>query len=125
MAEGFARTYGSDVLVAASAGLAPGVKVAPDTLRAMREKNIDLRDHFPKALRNLTRAGFDIVVNMSGMDMGFETGGTVLEWQVEDPHMLKYERHCEIRDQIERLVMDLILHLRRQNQKPQLRSPHR
>ena len=48
MAEGFARTYGSDVMIPASAGLAPASGVASATIRAMDEKNIDLRDHFFK-----------------------------------------------------------------------------
>ena len=55
MAEGFARTYGDDVLIAASAGVAPAVKIPSDTIRAMEEKNIDIRDQFPKALRHLGR----------------------------------------------------------------------
>src|SRR5947209_2471045 len=65
MAEGFARTYGSDALVAASAGVAPAGAVARDTVRAMLEKNIDLREHFPKSIQHLDRARFDLVVNMS------------------------------------------------------------
>ena len=122
MAEGFARAYGGDVLIAASAGLAPGFDVAPDTLKAMQEKNIDLRAHFPKSVRHLGRAEFDIVVNMSGRDIALETGGTILTWDVEDPYMQKYSRHCEIRDLIERMVMDLVLQLRRDAQNPQLRT---
>ena len=125
MAEAFARAYGSDVLVAASAGLSPGLRVAPDTVRAMREKNIDLTDHFPKSVRHLVRARFDIVVNMSGLDIGLDTGGAVIEWAVKDPYTLSYERHCEVRDDIERRVMALILELRRQRQEPRRRSLHR
>jgi len=67
MAEGFARTYGSDVLIPASVGIMPAYAIAPHTIRAMDEKNIDLRDHFPKALRHLGRAEFDLVVNMTGL----------------------------------------------------------
>jgi len=52
MAEAFARLYGNDVIIAASAGISPAYSVAPDTMRAMREKNLDLRDHFPKSLRH-------------------------------------------------------------------------
>jgi arsenate reductase len=69
MAEGFARTYGADVMIAASAGLAPAFMVAQDTVRAMDEKNIDLRDQFPKSLKQLGRAQFDLFVNMSGYDL--------------------------------------------------------
>ena len=63
MAEAFARAYGGDVLTPASAGLCPAMSVARDTLRAMAERNLDLRDHFPKSLRHLGRAQFDIAVN--------------------------------------------------------------
>ena len=40
---------------------------------------------------------------------------------VPDPVAMDYEDHCEVRDQIERLVMDLILKLRRES-KPHLRG---
>src|SRR5476649_2657592 len=39
--------------------------LAPDTIRAMLEKNIDLRQHFPKSIRHLGRVQWDVVVNMS------------------------------------------------------------
>jgi arsenate reductase (thioredoxin) len=115
MAEGFARAYGSDVLVPASAGLMPAAMVAPDTARAMLEKNITLRDHFPKHIRQLGRARFDMIVNMSGTDLEMVPGDSVVSWVVTDPIRETYERHCEIRDEIERLVMNLVLDLRRKN----------
>lgn len=115
MAEGFARAYGSDVIVAASAGLMPAAGVAPDTARAMLEKNITLRDHFPKHIRRLGRARFDLIVNMSGTDLETVPGDSVISWDVTDPICVSYERHCEIRDEIERLVRNLVLNLRREN----------
>lgn len=116
MAEGFARTYGSDVLVAASAGLAPGIMLAEDTIRAMDEKNIDIRDHFPKSLKQLGRAQFDLFVNMSGFDLPPEIDTPVRDWPVADPVSEDYETHCQIRDEIETRVMGLILELRRGRQ---------
>jgi arsenate reductase len=113
MAEGFARAYGSDVLIAASAGLMPASTVAPDTAHAMLEKNITLRDHFPKHIRQLGRARFDIIVNMSGAYLETVPGDSVISWTVTDPIREDYERHCEIRDEIERLVMNLISSFRR------------
>jgi protein-tyrosine-phosphatase len=115
MAEGFARTYGSDVMIAASAGLAPAMNVARDTRSAMSEKDIDLRDHFPKAIRNLGRAQFDLVVNMSGCEIMPDEvpGAKIIEWDVEDPVYMKYEDHCKIRDCIETLVVKLVLELRK------------
>jgi arsenate reductase len=120
MAEGFARAYGRDVLVAASAGLAPATRVAPDTLEAMDEKGIDLRDHFPKSIRHLGRIEFDLVVNISGEHLPTPMKCPVREWDVEDPVSLKYDDHCAVRDDIERRVMDLILEFRREQAQPQL-----
>ncbi|MCX6631292.1 MAG: hypothetical protein NTW28_27080 [Candidatus Solibacter sp.] len=112
MAEGFARTYGSDVMMAASVGLAPATAVAPDTVRAMDEKNIDLRDHFPKSLRQMGRAEFDLVINMSGFFLPKEFKWRVVDWEVADPVDMEYAEHCEVRDAIEQLVMKLVLELR-------------
>jgi arsenate reductase len=112
MAEGFARTYGSDVLIPASVGMSPASAVASDTIRAMDEKNIDLRDHFPKSLRYLGRADFDLVINMTGFFLPKEFTGRIVDWEVADPVFMEYAEHCEVRDSIERLVMKLIMELR-------------
>lgn len=114
MAEAFARLYGEDVLIPASAGLMPASIVAPDTYRAMIEKNIDLRDHFPKHVRQLGRAHFDLIVNISGEELRDPPGDRMIFWDVVDPICETYERHCEIRDEIERLVMNLVLEIRRE-----------
>jgi arsenate reductase len=124
MAEAFARTYGADILIAASAGLAPAMKIAPDTLKAMAEKNIDLRDQFPKSLRHLGRSEFDLVVNLSGSSIPEDLASRtkILEWEIDDPVFMKYDQHCEIRDQIEKLVMSLIIDLRQQSAPTRLRG---
>lgn len=122
MAEAFARTYGSDVLVAASAGVAPAYSIAPDTMRAMLEKNVDLRDHFPKSIKQLGRSQFEIVVNMSGFSLPPLPGARLVEWDVEDPVAMNYEDHCGVRDEIERLVMRLVLDLRRDVQQPKFKG---
>jgi arsenate reductase len=121
MAEGFARAYGSDILVPASAGLGPATRVAPDTIEAMQEKGIDLRDHFPKSIKHLGRIEFDMVINMSGSAIPDTFRCEVRSWDVEDPIYLHYEDHCAVRDEIEKLVMNLILELRRVQQQPQLK----
>ena len=113
MAEAFARAYGSDVMVAASAGLAPALMVAFDTKRAMKEKNLSLEDHFPKSLQQLSTVRFDMIVNMSGAELPETVKAPVRVWKIRDPIGTKYDVHCEIRDEIEKLVMDLILDLRR------------
>jgi len=124
MAEGFARAYGSDVLIAASAGMAPAMNVASDSKIAMAEKRIDIRHHFPKSIRHLGRAHFDLVINMSGLEIPPDevNGAQIVEWDVEDPVWMKYEDHCKVRDQIEALVMKLILELRQEPKGPRFRG---
>jgi len=122
MAEAFARAYGRDAMVAASAGLTPAMAVMPDTVRAMAEKGIDLNGQFPKSIRHLGKAQFDLVVNMTGFALPDGIGAAVLEWSVPDPVSMKYEDHCEVRDRIERLVMDLILKLRQEQRAPRFRG---
>jgi arsenate reductase len=112
MAEGFARALGSDVMIPASVGLAPALAVAPSTIRAMEERSIDLRDHFPKSLRHLGRADFDLVINMTGFFLPKEFTGRIVDWEVADPVFMEYAEHCEVRDAIEQLVIKLVLELR-------------
>jgi arsenate reductase (thioredoxin) len=113
MAEAFARAHGSDVLVASSAGVFPARALPPDTLRAMKEKNLDLSGQVPKSVVDLDGARFDLILNMSGFPLPPIGGAIVREWEVPDPIVMDYKRHCAIRDRIEKLVMDLIVELRR------------
>jgi len=122
MAEAFARVYGQDAMVAASAGLAPAMAVMPDTVRAMADTEIDLRDQFPKSIRHLRRSQFDLVINMTGLPLPDAIGASIEEWSVPDPVSMDYDEHCEVRDQIERLVMNLILKLRQQQRAPRFRG---
>jgi len=126
MAEAFARALGSDVLIPASAGLAPAMGIARDTVRAMAEKDIVLRDHFPKSLRNLARIRFDLIVNMSQRPLPWTQPDAIpareVEWEIPDPIGLTYAEHCEIRDSIERKVVELIEELRREPPPPQFRG---
>ncbi len=122
MAEGFARALGGDVMIPASAGLAPGWCVAPDTVRAMQEKNIVMRDHFPKSLQNLARIHFDVVVNMCQRPLPLEhTPARLIEWEIPDPVAMTYPEHCQVRDGIARKVVELIEELRRERP-PQFRG---
>ena len=111
MAEGFARAYGSDVMVARSAGLSPATIIAPLTRQVLGERNIRIVDHFPKGLDLLARETFDIVVNISGMPVPV-MAPRVVEWSVVDPIGQTESVYRAVADQIEGLVMRLILELR-------------
>jgi len=115
MAEGFARAYGSDVLMAESAGLAPALTVSPLTHKVMLEKNIDLGHMYPRSLENL-KGQFDLIINMSGEALPRGLKAPVEEWTVRDPIGEPEEVYREVRDQIEQRVMRLVLAMR--NRKP-------
>jgi len=116
MAEGFARTYGTDVMEPHSAGLAPAAFVAPLTAKVMLEKNVDMSSHFPKGLDGVPPGPFDLVINMSGQRMPALQGVTVEEWKVRDPMGLSEEVFREVANEIEQRVMRLVLMLRAKQQ---------
>jgi arsenate reductase len=111
MAEGFARAYGSDVLIAESAGLAPALSVAPLTHKVMLEKNIDLGYKYPQSTESLNGV-FDLVINMSGQPVPRELRAAVEEWEIRDPIGESEEVYRRVRDQIEQRVMGLVLGMR-------------
>jgi len=122
MAEGFARTYGSDVLQALSAGLAPAMSVAPLTHKVMLEKNIDVGNIYHKDFKS-SAAKADLIINMSGMELPLKPAVPVEKWEIRDPIGESEEIYREVRDQIELQVMQLILVLRaRKKTKPAARS---
>ena len=108
MAEAFARVYGRGVIEPSSAGVYPALQVAPDTMRAMAERNIDLKSQFPKSIEHMDLSNFDLIVDMSGGVMDPIRKPRVQVWDVPDPIMLEYEEHRYVRDLIEELVKDLV-----------------
>ncbi len=119
MAEGFARRYGSDVLVAESAGLAPASIVQLLTKKVMEAKNINIDDQFPKSMERVNFRQLGLVVNMSGSKLPTRLAVDVRDWEIEDPIGRPEELYLKVRDQIEMQVMQLILELRRDLRKKQ------
>jgi protein-tyrosine-phosphatase len=111
MAEGFARTYGADVLRVASAGMMPAAEIPELTHEVMLEKNIALTQHYPKAYNGLEER-FDIIVNMSGIELPPDAGPVIETWNVRDPIGEDAQVYRAVRDEIEGRVMRLVLNLR-------------
>lgn len=111
MAEGFARTYGADVMEARSAGVSPATIIAPLTRQILSERNIQIDLHFPKSVAMVSREPFDIVVNMTGTPLSMPAP-RVIDWPVTDPIGQKLEVYRAVAAQIESLVVGLILQLR-------------
>ena len=118
MAEGFAKLYGKDVLVASSSGLAPTEIVVRETIECMREKGTDLTNHFPKRYDPAQTGSLDLIINMSGYELPGPVLAPVRNWLVRDPIGQSEQVYRDCRDQIERQVMQLILQLRREARGP-------
>jgi arsenate reductase len=114
MAEAFANLYGKDVLIATSSGLAPTEIVVEETIECMREKGVDLTEHYPKRYDPLASATYDLIVNLSGYDLPEPINAPVRNWLVRDPIGQSEEVYRDSRDSLERQVMQLILQLRRE-----------
>jgi arsenate reductase len=112
MAEGFARAYGGDILIAQSAGLSPAAIVQPLTRQVLAERNVRIDDQFPKGMEILAREQFDVIINMSGEKLPLAPGARVRDWPVPDPIGQTEQVYKTVAEQIEGLVMRLILELR-------------
>lgn len=112
MAQAFARVYGKDVIEAESAGLAPAVMIPEVTHWVMRERGINLDEQFPKEVGMVPLSEMDLVVNLSGRPLPGVPAAKLKEWRVRDPIGEKDAVHEQVRDEVERLVMSLILELR-------------
>lgn len=123
MAEGFAKLYGKDVLIASSSGLAPTDIIVRETIECMGEKGIDLSDQYPKRYDPHIAEKVDLIVNMSGYDLPGPTVAPVQNWIVRDPIGQSEEVFRKSRDNIERQVMQLILHIRKQERGPAQKRP--
>jgi arsenate reductase len=117
MAEAFANHYGSDVLQAFSAGLAPTQGIAMPTVAVMKEKNIDVSRHVPELYEPDDAIRCDIVVNMSGFALPGPPPRNLIEWTVKDPYRLSPRVYRQVRDDLEQRVMRLILDLRAQSRR--------
>lgn len=124
MAEWFARTYGSDVMQADSAGLQPANVVAEMTRQVMLEKNIVMVDPIPKGIAAFNPDNIDLIVNIAGFGLPkMYRSKEIIIWAVRDPIGQKQVIYEQVRDQLEGLVMRLILEMRSANAPPRKNRP--
>jgi protein-tyrosine-phosphatase len=118
MAEAFARTYGSDVLAPASAGVNPAGFIAEEVVEVLTERGVSLGSQFSKSIFELRDVPYDIVVNMAGEPIPKALGRELRTWPIPDPMGGKPEVFQSAAERIESLVMNLILELRAGRRKP-------
>jgi arsenate reductase len=94
---------------ALSAGTAPGTRVHPEVLTAMREVNIELEGIAPQKLTDELAATATILITMGcGEACPVVPGLRRMDWPLEDPKGKPVERVREIRDDVKARVSALI-----------------
>ncbi len=104
MAEGWARHLGLDV---ASAGTIPGEVVAPNAVRVMGEKDIDISHQQPTLVDDLDHTSFDKVFSM-GCGVSCPNIPLDGDWELGDPVGKSLDEYRKTRDAIEAHVRGLI-----------------
>lgn len=109
IAEGFARHFGEGVIEAWSAGSAPAGRVHPMAAELMREKGIDLGGHISKGLADMPKVRWDYLVTMGcGDHCPSLEADRRANWEIPDPKALPIDQAREVRDAIEKKVIDLV-----------------
>lgn len=112
MAEAFARMHGGEGVEAHSAGSAPSGKIHPKAIAAMAELGYDLTGHRSKSLGELPDVEFDAAVTMGCGDACPRVKARVREdWAIPQPKDMPPDEFRQVRDQVERQVVDLLARL--------------
>ena len=106
MAEAFARIHGGDAIEAYSAGSRPSGVVNPKAIDSMKEKGYDLARHGSKSLDDIPAGDYAVAVTMGCGDAC--PARRREDWAIPDPKTLPPEEFREIRDLIERKVVELL-----------------
>jgi arsenate reductase (thioredoxin) len=113
MAAGYLQHLAGDRIDVLSAGSAPGDRINPVAVEAMREEGIDLASARPKQLTPSAVRLADVVVTMGcGDECPFFPGKRYEDWELDDPAGQGIEVVRPIRDEIrarvEALLADLL-----------------
>ena len=109
MAAGSLRKHAAGRVEVRSAGSEPADSLNPAVIEAMGEVGIDLSSERPKLLRADAVRSSDVVITMGcGDTCPIFPGKRYLDWELPDPAGRSLDDVRAIRDDIERLVRELL-----------------
>jgi arsenate reductase len=112
MAERLFRQIAGDRHQARSAGSEPGTAPHVQVVAALRELGIDAGDHVPRKLDAEALEWADVAVSTCSEEVCPVTPGVRrLNWHLPNPKNVPLEQVRPIRDEIERLVGELVAEL--------------
>ena len=111
MAEGFFKKYAPKGHKVISAGTVPTSQINPIAVEVMKEVGIDIGNQKPKDLTEDMMRNATAIINMGCMDDRFCPAlflPKVIDWGIEDPKDKPIEKVRQIRDEIEKRVLEII-----------------
>lgn len=109
MAAAFLTHLAGDRIEVRSAGSAPADSINPAVVEALKEVGIDISNEHPKVLTTSAVEQSDVVITMGcGDACPFFPGKRYLDWVLPDPAGQGVAFVRPIRDQIKKLVEELI-----------------
>ena len=111
MAEGFFKKYAPKNYDTLSAGTVPTSQINPIAVEVMNEVGIDISKQKPKDLTEDMMRNATAIINMGCMDDKFCPAlfvPKVIDWGIEDPKDKPIEKVRQIRDEIEKRVLEII-----------------
>jgi len=108
MAEGFARTLGSDVLEVYSAGTENYPEVKPLAVEVMEEAGVDMSSQYPKLLSDIPES-LDLLITMGcNVVCPWVDNKHAEDWGLDDPSGGPIEGFRETRELVKEKVLELI-----------------
>jgi len=114
MAEAFANHYGKGKLVASSAGTMLADRINQIVVEVMKERGFDISENKPKLLTTKMVEEADQIITMGCSVEKICPAPllkNVIDWKLEDPKGKPIEKVREIRDEIEKKVVELIVEI--------------
>lgn len=110
IASAFTQLFAGDKIEVVSGGSSPASQINPVMVEAMKEKGIDMAFRRPQSIDAAVLAGKpDMIITMGcGEECPFVSGVTRQEWKIPDPSGKPIEFMRNVRDIIEKKVVDLI-----------------
>ncbi|MGE0560522.1 MAG: arsenate reductase ArsC [Flavobacteriales bacterium] len=109
MAEAFGKMHGKGIIEVYSSGSRPSGIVNPKAIASMAEVGYDLSKHHSIGLNELPQINWDYAITMGcGDECPMIKANHREDWGLPDPKHMEPKEFAQVRDIIEREVMDLI-----------------
>jgi len=110
MASAFAQALAGDILDVSNGGSEPAQEINPDMVKVMHEKGIDMGFRKPRTLEDaIAKDTPELIITMGcGEQCPFVPGARTADWDLPDPAGRSTDFMRDVRDEIEKRVLQLI-----------------